>query len=224
MLSQLPNIENIVRADKKIVLSFFDHSTIFVRPWAEAGYICYCFDLQHPRGWYQANENIYCIGLDIMKLLFITNDSLNIRVAFMAFFPPCTYLTGAGNGYRKHRDLFEVAAAIKIVAQCLHYAKIIGAPYFIENPVGMLSTIWRKPDFIFQPWQYDERIIYTKRTCLWAGNGFKFPLPTVLKEPVHIRRRHIDDMGKTRKRQRVRSLTPICFSKECFNANSANGI
>ena len=35
----------------------------------------------------------------------------------------------------------------------------------IENPVGIMSTLWRKPDQIIQPWQFGHP--YTKRTCLW---------------------------------------------------------
>ena len=35
----------------------------------------------------------------------------------------------------------------------------------IENPVGVMSTYWRKPDQIVQPWWFGDP--YEKRTCLW---------------------------------------------------------
>ena len=33
-----------------IMISGFDKSTIMAQPWAKAGYLCYCVDLQHPVG------------------------------------------------------------------------------------------------------------------------------------------------------------------------------
>lgn len=38
----------------------------------------------------------------------------------------------------------------------------------IENPVGMLSTYFKKPDQIIQPWQFGDEA--TKTTCLWLKN------------------------------------------------------
>jgi len=47
----------------------------------------------------------------------------------------------------------------------------------IENPVGIMSSVWRKPDQIIQPWQYGHG--ETKATCLWLKN-----LP--LLQPTHL--------------------------------------
>ncbi|MDY6887726.1 MAG: hypothetical protein SVV88_08785 [Pseudomonadota bacterium] len=38
----------------------------------------------------------------------------------------------------------------------------------IENPVGVMSTVWRKPDQIIQPYQFGHP--ETKKTCLWLKN------------------------------------------------------
>lgn len=35
----------------------------------------------------------------------------------------------------------------------------------IENPVGFMSTAWRKPDQIIEPWMFGEP--WRKKTCLW---------------------------------------------------------
>lgn len=88
--------------------------------------------------------------------------------------PPCTYLTNTGNRWfdiekygakaekryidREQAILFFMAFAN---ANCLRIA--------IENPVGIMSTRYRKPDQIIQPWQFalnDEEHI-EKTTCLW---------------------------------------------------------
>lgn len=38
-------------------------------------------------------------------------------------------------------------------------------PYAIENPVGIMTNVWRKPDQIIQPWQFGDSV--SKKTCLW---------------------------------------------------------
>lgn len=45
---------------RQIMVSFFDLSTVMAKPWAKAGYLCYCIDLQHPPGEHvdPENENI----------------------------------------------------------------------------------------------------------------------------------------------------------------------
>ena len=40
--------------------------------------------------------------------------------------------------------------------------------YAIENPVGIMSTEWRKPDQIIQPWEFGDKA--QKKTCLWLHN------------------------------------------------------
>jgi hypothetical protein len=54
--------------DECIVLSLFDYSGNMVRPWAEAGYLCYCVDLQHPAG-ETRQGNIVLVGADIREWL-----------------------------------------------------------------------------------------------------------------------------------------------------------
>ena len=83
-------------------------------------------------------------------------------------FPPCTYLSNISNGskyyglpgFERERD-----SAVELVKT------IAAAPIHkiaIENPVGCLSTRWRKPDDIIQPWWFGHP--YTKKTCLWLKN------------------------------------------------------
>ena len=45
----------------------------------------------------------------------------------------------------------------------------------IENPVGIMSTLWRKPDQIIHPWQFGNE--FEKTTCLWL-EGLPVLLPT----------------------------------------------
>lgn len=50
----------------------------------------------------------------------------------------------------------------------------------IENPVGIISTRWRKPDQIIQPYMFGDSI--EKRTCLWL-KGLPKLVPTDVVEP-----------------------------------------
>lgn len=85
-------------------------------------------------------------------------------------FPPCTYLTVTGNrwfnveryGDKAIHRLKEREDAVKFFmtianANCRNIA--------IENPVGIISTIWRKPDQIIQPYMFGD--CAEKKTCLW---------------------------------------------------------
>ena len=84
--------------------------------------------------------------------------------------PPCTFLTTTGNrwfnvekyGDKARKRLEDREEAVKFFmafanANCDHIA--------IENPVGIMSTRWRKPNQIIQPWWFGDP--YEKKTCLW---------------------------------------------------------
>lgn len=78
-------------------------------------------------------------------------------------FPPCTHLAASGARWwpEKIADGRQ-AAAVEFVRM------IADAPVeriAIENPVGALSRLWRKPDQIVHPWQFGHG--ETRATCLW---------------------------------------------------------
>lgn len=77
--------------------------------------------------------------------------------------PPCTVLTVAGNGtYSKRPDLW--GPAVTFATSFFDYSDRV----CIENPIGRLSTLFRKPDQIIQPYQFGHDA--SKRTCLWFKN------------------------------------------------------
>lgn len=76
-------------------------------------------------------------------------------------FPPCTRLASSGARWFKERRA-EQADAIKFFMACSHAR----APRIaVENPIGIMSTCFRKPDQIIQPWQFGHGEV--KATCLW---------------------------------------------------------
>lgn len=102
--------------------------------------------------------------------------------------PPCTYLTVAGNrwfnveryGHRAIARKMEREKAINffmrfVAAECEHVA--------IENPVGIMSRTFRKPDQIIQPYYFGDRA--RKGTCLWLKN-LPLLVPTNKVDPGEI--------------------------------------
>ena len=76
--------------------------------------------------------------------------------------PPCTHLAVSGARWFKDKKQ-EQEEAIQFF-MWLARQKI---PYAIENPISIMSTVWRKPDQIIQPWQFGHG--ETKATCLWLN-------------------------------------------------------
>ncbi len=96
------------------------------------------------------------------------------------FHPPCTYLCGSGLHWNKRRPgrdkLTEEAAAFFMALANAPIPRIA-----IENPIGCMSTRYRKPDQIIQPWQFGHP--ESKATCLWL-KGLPLLKPTaVLPKP-----------------------------------------
>jgi hypothetical protein len=96
-----------------------------------------------------------------------TGDVLNILMEgwdMMIAFPPCTHLCVSGARWFKDKQEEQREAII-------FFMKLVNAPIekiAIENPVGIMSTLYRKPDQIIQPWQFGHN--ESKKTCLWLKN------------------------------------------------------
>ena len=92
----------------------------------------------------------------------IINDGWDLMIAH----PPCTHLAVSGAAWFKQKiadgrqqqgiDFFMKLAYANIPKIC------------IENPVSIMSTKWRKPDQIVQPYMFGEE--FSKATCLWLKN------------------------------------------------------
>ena len=77
--------------------------------------------------------------------------------------PPCTHLavSGAAHFAKKRADGRQQQGIDFFMA----LANCNIPKYAIENPIGIMSSNWRKPNQIIQPWQYGHHT--TKSTCLW---------------------------------------------------------
>lgn len=108
-------------------------------------------------------------------VLLHLNDDWDMMIAH----PPCDHLAVSGAAWfatkradgrqQKGIDFFMEFTKTNIPKVC------------IENPVGIMSRLWRKPNQIIQPYHYghDE----SKKTCLWL-EGLPLLIPTKIMEPV----------------------------------------
>ena len=237
-----------------VVISLYDYTGAMVKPWAKAGFECYCFDLLHEKWHTQKVKGGGCIHFvhadlhSLKNLQKIAASFDGADVAFVAGFPVCTHLavSGAAHFARKRREdpAFQTKAAqhAKNVQAFVEMLDVETPPPFcIENPVSVLSTLWRKPNFTFHPYEYGQYIpakeavhplwskyiaprdAYTKKTCLWTGNGFKMPE----KRPVAIpqrkpgqRSKQMMLSGNHKDTKTIRSATPRGFAQAVFEANS----
>ncbi len=99
--------------------------------------------------------------------------------------PPCTYLTVTGNrwfnvdkyGDKARQRYIDRREAIEFF---MRFANADCNKIAIENPVGVMSTSWRKPDQIIQPYMFGDN--QRKTTCLWL-KGLQQLTPTKIVEP-----------------------------------------
>jgi hypothetical protein len=189
-------------------------------PWAEAGYECWCVDTAHSIRRERIEGRVHFVWGDARTW----RPPEGLDICFVAAFPPCTHVAGSGardfsiKGGQMLRDALETFEA------CRQAAAWSGAPYLIENPVGVLSGIPHigKPDHYFHPWEYagwDEADNYTKKTCLWTGNGFVMPpkRPAPWLGPPDDR---IHKASPSDDRADIRSATPRGFARAVFHANA----
>ena len=152
---------------------------------------------------------------DVLPLLdgnceFVTMDGkkhvVDGKWDMIIAFPPCTYLTVTGNRwfnverygekavqrYRNRKDAIKFFMAFAD-ADCKRIA--------IENPIGVMSTEYRKPDQIIHPYMFGDPA--RKATCLWL-KGLRHLSATNVVEPEIIKYKN----GKGSDNPNTMSLPP----------------
>lgn len=238
----------------KLVISLYDFTGLMVEKFRQAGIVCLLVDGKHAEGTHSDPERpgLYKLGAwlerDFVTMATIaravkalcrdygTNDP---QVVAVFGFPPCDDLASSGARWFEkklaedpecqHRAA-ERAKFVEDVAEWFN-----SAPWFAENPRGVLSTLWRRYDFVFSPWEfgaylpaddvhptYPEYIAprdkYTKETWLWWGNGFPVPMKRPVIVPVGYSKQYNKLGGKTEKTKTIRSATPRGFAAAVFEA------
>lgn len=126
-------------------------------------------------------------------------DVLDYPWDLMIAHPPCTHLSvsGARHFEAKRMDGRQQSAVSFFMALARAHIPMIA----IENPVCIMSSMWRKPDQVIQPWQFGHG--ETKATCLWL-KGLPLLRPT---DVVEGRESRIHRMPPSAERWKERSRT-----------------
>ena len=114
-------------------------------------------------------------------------------------FPPCTHL--AVSGARWFKEKRADGRQKQGIDFFMKFAECKCKKVAIENPIGIMSTQWRKPDQIIQPYEYGHG--ETKATCLWLKN---LP-PLIPTKIVTGRESRIHKMPQSKDRGKLRSIT-----------------
>lgn len=194
---------------KGIVLSLCDYTGNMVRPWLDAGYECWIVDLQHPAGELR-DGRLVRVGADVRDWF---PPRLEYAIAFA--FPPCTHMAVSGARWFRRKGLRALSESIDIFGACVRICEWTGAPWMVENPVSVIASHYRKPDFTFDPCDYGDP--WTKKTCLWTGGGFNMPAKRRV-EPM--RGNWTLQFSPSPERANKRSETPMGFAKAVFRANA----
>lgn len=233
---------------KKAVF-LFDLTGIMAKPWADAGFLCYCFDGQHPKGVTPSeHKNIINVGMmfssdvtgegtadDIEKIKSIVGDG----VKFVFGFPECTHLAVSGAAHfeaKRDENPFFQDEAMVLVRLVDALGDELGVPWGLENPVSVISSYWRKPDFYFHPYEFGgylpeddvhptypeyikPRDAYPKKTGIWHGNGFIQPEINPVEVEPGYSDQHKKLGGKSLKTKNIRSATPRGFAMAVYKSN-----
>ena len=174
------------------------------------------------------------IKADVLPLLngnckFITMDGteheINGKWDMIIAHPPCTYLTVSGNRWfdiEKYGEKAKERHRLReeAIAFFMHFVNADCDRIAVENPVGVMSTVYRKPDCIYNPYDFENET-ECKKTCLWlkglpALKATRF-IPLAKEERTNFLHKAYFD-GKyfrynSRETARIRSKTPIGVAK-----------
>ena len=167
----------------------------------------------HPEWHIQGDVLPLLKNQDIDGLYFCTMDNVTHHIEkwdLIIAFPPCTHLAVSGARYfeQKRKDGRQQQG----IDFFMEFTKADCEKIAIENPIGIMSTHYRKPDQIIQPWMFGHG--ETKATCLWLKN-----LPKL--EPTNIvdgREQRIWRMPPGPERAKERSKTYEGIAKAMANA------
>lgn len=183
-----------------LILMACEESLEVTKAFRELGHEAYSCDLIPTSG----DHPEWHLQMDIFEAIRLKPWDMIIA------FPPCTYLTVSANKWYKDQPKRKSGV---LVGEERRQARLEAIDFFmrlynsdidhiaIENPIGIMSTMFRKPDQVIQPWMFGHG--ETKATCLWLKN-----LP--LLKPTNIvdgREQRLHYLSPSKDRAMLRSKT-----------------
>ncbi len=200
------DLEQWERNSFKTILSLFDVTGNWVRPYAEAGYNVITFDIQ-------TGQDVNDFSVEYFSDNYNIYDVYGILAAC-----PCTDFASSGARWFKDKDADgRTDASVELVEQTLRTVEYFRPKFWaLENPVGRIEklTSLRKWRTAFQPHNFGDP--YTKKTLLWGKFNADMPLANV--EPTEGSKMH--KLPPSEDRANLRSETPEGFAYAFFKANN----
>lgn len=206
------------------VLVACEESQEVCKAFRERGHEAYSCDIQECSGGHPE----WHIKTDVIPLLnghcyFYTQDETYHHIYeewdLIIAHPPCTYLTVTGNRWFNIEKYGDKARERKKERKksadfFMQFVKANCKRVAIENPIGYMSTYYRKPEQIIHPYFFGDKA--RKATCLWL-KGLPCLIPTNIVEPIIIKYKngkgtdnpwHMETMKlPPKERARIRSKT-----------------
>ena len=184
----------------KTILSLFDYSGAWSKPYKDSGYDVVQMDIKN--------------GQDIRWVYHLDKKVHGILMA-----PPCTAFAVSGAQYWNAKDQDgRTVDAVALIDAALRFVALYDPEWWVlENPVGRLRRWLGPPTHMFNPCDYGDP--YTKKTLLWG----KFNIPK--ENPVPPQKAcnqgsWIQKLGGSSERTKeLRSMTPPGFAQAFFDAN-----
>ena len=221
---------------KKIII-LYNNTNVMAQPWLDRGYEVWSFDGQHSPGASREGNHVK-VGMwfyhdktddHVREITNMVGEGVHLVFGF----PECTDLTNAGSRHWAKKRAINPNFQQEAMDLCLLVEKLgneLGRPWAFENPVGVLSSMYRPPDFYFNPKDYGGYLpsndvhplyphvypsqdAYNKKTGIWMGNGAKRPTSRPVKEL------HKDNPGwkkcggKSLLTKNIRRCTPRGFAE-----------
>lgn len=142
----------------------------------ERGFESYSCDIREPSGghpeWHILGDAIEAINGGIVTTMDGQTHDVGKWDLLIAH-PPCTFLAASGNRWFNKEKYGEKAVKRwelrkEAAAFFMDFVNADVCKIAIENPVGYMSTYYRKPDCIIQPYEFGHQA--RKKTCLWLKN------------------------------------------------------
>lgn len=152
---------------KKILIACEESQTITIE-FRKLGFEAYSCDILPSSGGYPE----WHIQGDVLE--YLDND-WDLIIAH----PPCTHLSSSGQ-WAFTKGIKDVKLKESAIEFFMKIANAKCDKIAIENPIGIMSTVWRKPNQIIQPWMFGD--LASKSTCLWL-KGLPKLNPFIYKKP-----------------------------------------
>jgi hypothetical protein len=185
---------------KQLVLVGCEESQAVTKAFRALGHEAYSCDLKPCSGGHPE----WHLQMDVFEAIELKDWDIGI------FFPDCTYLTVSANKWFKDQP---PRASGTLVGQARRDAREEAIKFFMalynckipkvamENPIGVMSSRFRKPDKVLQPWMFGHG--ETKATCIWVRGLY----PLFATKIVSGREQRIANLPPSADRAELRSKT-----------------